>query len=220
MLTKKEKKAYVFKHLDALLKPLGYKALKTGEDPRYILENEYNKYRFYLNFSNMGDLYFSKYDIAIKEVEDIIEEIGSPINTSHLDSNRYFSDTVTDTSENPYLYEVIETQEQLELFTNWMLSYLQNEGKHFIETYSYLPNILKRMDELMETKGYWSDILTGGVPHLFKGLIISKLCNDPNFNNKVSFVDNLFATENISEFLPYYEKLKERLKSVEPKYTI
>ena len=219
MLTKKEKKAYVFKHLDALLKPLGYKALKTGEDPRYILENEYNKYRFYLNFSNMGDLYFSKYDIAIKEVEDIIEEIGTPINTSHLDSNRYFSDTVTDTSENPYLYEVIETQEQLELFTNWMLSYLQNEGKHFIETYSYLPNILKRMDELQDKGKYWCEILSGGPDNLFRGLIISKLCNDSHYENKVKYVDKIFYEEP-DEWLPYYEKLKERLKTIEPIYNI
>ena len=34
------------------------------------------------------------------------------------------------------------------------------------------------------------------------------------------FVDNIFATEDISEYLPYYEKLKERLKSVEPIYNV
>ena len=76
------------------------------------------------------------------------------------------------------------------------------------------------MDELVDTGGYWSDLLTGGVSHLFKGLIISKLCNDPNFYNKIIFVDNIFATEDISEYLPYYEKLKERLKSVEPIYNV
>jgi len=34
------------------------------------------------------------------------------------------------------------------------------------------------------------------------------------------FVDNIFATEDISEYLPYYEKLKERLKSIEPIYNV
>jgi len=114
----------------------------------------------------------------------------------------------------------INSQEDLVFFTEWILNYLKTDGQKFIETYSYLPNILKKMDELVDTGGYWSDLLTGGVPHLFKGLIISKLCNDPNFYNKIIFVDNIFATEDISEYLPYYEKLKERLKSVEPIYNV
>ena len=220
MLTKKEKKEYVFKRLDEILKPQGYKGFKTGGDPCYIINKENYRCKFYLNFSDMGDLYFSKYSMSIKQVESIVEEISSPNDTSHLDKERYISPTILDTSKNSYLYKIIETQKELEDFTNWVIDYLEKEGKHFIETYSYLPNILKKMDELVDTGGYWSDLLTGGVPHLFKGLIISKLCNDPNFYNKIIFVDNIFATEDISEYLPYYEKLKERLKSVEPIYNV
>ena len=220
MLTKKEKKEYVFKKLDEVLKPQGYKGFKTGGDPCYIINKENYRCKFYLNFSDMGDLYFSKYSMSIKQVESIVEEISSPNDISHLDKERYISPTILDTSKNSYLYKIIETQKELEDFTNWVIDYLEKEGKHFIETYSYLPNILKKMDELVDTGGYWSDLLTGGVPHLFKGLIISKLCNDPNFYNKIIFVDNIFATEDISEYLPYYEKLKERLKSVEPIYNV
>ena len=40
------------------------------------------------------------------------------------------------------------------------------------------------------------------------------------YNIEIIFVDNIFATEDISEYLPYYEKLKERLKSVEPIYNV
>ena len=112
------------------------------------------------------------------------------------------------------------TEEHIEYYVEKIEEYIQTDGQKFIETYSYLPNILKKMDELVDIGGYWSDLLTGGVPHLFKGLIISKLCNDPNFYNKIIFVDNIFATEDISEYLPYYEKLKERLKSVEPIYNV
>ena len=220
MLTKKEKKEYVFNKLNEILKPQGYKGFKTGGDPCYIINKENYRCKFYLNFSDMGDLYFSKYSMSIKQVESIVEEISSPNDTSHLDKERYISPTILDTSKNSYLYKIIQTQKELEDFTNWVIDYLEKEGKHFIETYSYLPNILKKMDELVDTGGYWSDLLTGGVPHLFKGLIISKLCNDPNFYNKIIFVDNIFATEDISEYLPYYEKLKERLKSVEPIYNV
>ena len=220
MLTKNEKKEYVFKKLDEILKPQGYKGFKTGGDPCYIINKENYRCKFYLNFSDMGDLYFSKYSMSIKQVESIVEEISSPNDTSHLDKERYISPTILDTSKNSYLYKIIETQKELEDFTNWVIDYLEKEGKHFIETYSYLPNILKKMDELQAEGKYWSEILSGCEDNLFRGLIISKLCNDPNFQKKVEMCDTVFNESCYEEWLPYYEKLKERLKSVEPIYNV
>ena len=219
MLTKKEKKEYVFKRLDEILKPQGYKGIKTGGDPCYIINKENYRCKFYLNFSDMGDLYFSKYSMSIKQVESIVEEISSPNDTSHLDKERYISPTILDTSKNSYLYKIIETQKELEDFTNWVIDYLEKEGNHFIETYSYLPNILKKMDESLAEGKYWSEILSGCEDNLFRGLIISKLCNDKNYNKKIEYVDSIFY-ESPDDWLPYYEKLKERLKSVEPIYNV
>ena len=219
MLTKKEKKEYVFKKLDEVLKPQGYKGIKTGGDPCYIINKENYRCKFYLNFSDMGDLYFSKYSMSIKQVESIVEEISSPNDTSHLDKERYISPTILDTSKNSYLYKIIQTQKELEDFTNWVIDYLEKEGKHFIETYSYLPNILKKMDELQAEGKYWSEILSGCEDNLFRGLIISKLCNDKNYNKKIEYIDSIFY-ESPDEWIPYYEKLKERLKSVEPIYNV
>ena len=227
MLTKKEKKEYVFKKLNEFLKPQGYYLIKTGLDPSFILKGKDKIVYFFFNFKDMGQIAFSKLMISIKIVEEIIFEIKEPDQDySYIDNKKYFLTTVFDGEtkmpEGYYRgigYDV-NTQEELEFFTEWILNYLKTDGQKFIETYSYLPNILKKMDELVDTGGYWSDLLTGGVPHLFKGLIISKLCNDPNFYNKIIFVDNIFATEDISEYLPYYEKLKERLKSVEPIYNV
>ena len=219
MLTKKEKKEYVFKKLDEVLKPQGYKGIKTGGDPCYIINKENYRCKFYLNFSDMGDLYFSKYSMSIRQVESIVEEISSPNDTSHLDKERYISPTILDTSKNSYLYKIIETQKELEDFTNWVIDYLEKEGKHFIETYSYLPNILKKMDELQAEGKYWSEILSGSEDNLFRGLIISKLCNDKNYNKKIEYIDSIFY-ESPDEWIPYYEKLKERLKSVEPIYNV
>ena len=219
MLTKKEKKEYVFKKLDEILKPQGYKGIKTGGDPCYIINKENYRCKFYLNFSDMGDLYFSKYSMSIKQVESIVEEISSPNDTSHLDKERYISPTILDTSKNSYLYKIIQTQKELEDFTNWVIDYLEKEGKHFIETYSYLPNILKKMDELQAEGKYWSEILSGCEDNLFRGLIISKLCNDKNYNKKIEYIDSIFY-ESPDEWIPYYEKLKERLKSVEPIYNV
>ena len=227
MLTKKEKKEYVFKKLNEILKPQGYYLIKTGLDPSFILKGKDKIVYFFFNFKDMGQIAFSKLMISIKIVEEIIFEIKEPDQDySHIDNKKYFLTTVFDGETkmpDGYYRGIgydINSQEDLVFFTEWILNYLKTDGQKFIETYSYLPNILKKMDELVDTGGYWSDLLTGGVPHLFKGLIISKLCNDPNFYNKIIFVDNIFATEDISEYLPYYEKLKERLKSVEPIYNV
>ena len=224
MLTKKEKKEYVFKKLDEILKPQGYKGIKTGGDPCYIINKENYRCKFYLNFSDMGDLYFSKYSMSIKQVESIVEEISSPNDTSHLDKERYISPTILDTSKNSYLYKIIQTQKELEDFTNWVIDYLEKEGKHFIETYSYLPNILKKMDELTAQGKTWQNmengILSGSLDAQFRGLIISKLCNDIGFDDKISMCNEIFSREQYKDRLPYYEKLKEHLKSVEPIYNV
>ena len=177
-----------------------------------------------MNFLDVGGIDISGIRMSILEVENhIINLFGKQyISDKYFyDEKRYFLDTISDKRRLDKFSNVeLKTEIEVLEFVQWYINYFEKEGKHFIETYSYLPNILKKMDELVDTGGYWSDLLTGGVPHLFKGLIISKLCNDPNFYNKIIFVDNIFATEDISEYLPYYEKLKERLKSVEPIYNV
>ena len=220
MLTKKEKKEYVFKKLNEFLKPQGYYLVKTGLDPSFILkENDKIVY------------FFSKLMISIKIVEEIIFEIKKPDQDySHIDNKKYFLTTVFDGEtkmpEGYYRgigYDV-NTQEELEFFTEWILNYLKTDGQKFIETYSYLPNILKKMDELTAQGKTWQNmengILSGSLDAEFRGLIIAKLCTDPNFQKKVEMCDTVFNESCYEEWLPYYEKLKERLKSVESIYNV
>ena len=149
---------------------------------------------------------------------------------SHIDNKKYFLTTVFDGEtkmpEGYYRgigYDV-NTQEELEFFTEWILNYLKTDGQKFIETYSYLPNILKKMDELTAQGKTWQNmengILSGSLDAEFRGLIIAKLCNDPNFQKKVEMCDTVFNESCYEEWLPYYEKLKERLKSVESIYNV
>lgn len=223
-MLKSERKKIVFKEFDLYFNPLGYKGIKTGGDPTYVLKTKDFVVTFFMNFLDVGGIDISGIRMSILEVENhIINLFGKQyISDKYFyDEKRYFLDTISD-KKRLDKFSNVELKTEIEVldFVQWYINYFEKEGKHFIETYSYLPNILKKMDELVNTGGYWSDLLTGGVPHLFKGLIISKLCNDPNFYNKIIFVDNIFATEDISEYLPYYEKLKERLKSVEPIYNV
>ena len=223
-MLKSERKKIVFKEFDLYFNPLGYKGIKTGGDPTYVLKIKNFVVTFFMNFLDVGGIDISGIRMSILEVENhIINLFGKQYicDKYFYDEKRYFLDTISD-KKRLDKFSNVELKTEIEVldFIQWYINYFEKEGKHFIETYSYLPNILKKMDELVDTGGYWSDLLTGGVPHLFKGLIISKLCNDPNFYNKIIFVDNIFATEDISEYLPYYEKLKERLKSVEPIYNV
>ena len=223
-MLKSERKKIVFKEFDLYFNPLGYKGIKTGGDPTYVLKTKNFVVTFFMNFLDVGGIDISGIRMSILEVENhIINLFGKQyISDKYFyDEKRYFLDTISDKRRLDKFSNVeLKTEIEVLEFVQWYINYFEKEGKHFIETYSYLPNILKKMDELVDTGGYWSDLLTGGVPHLFRGLIISKLCNDPNFYNKIIFVDNIFATEDISEYLPYYEKLKERLKSVEPIYNV
>ena len=223
-MLKSERKKIVFKEFDLYFNPLGYKGIKTGGDPTYVLKTKNFVVTFFMNFLDVGGIDISGIRMSILEVENhIINLFGKQYicDKYFYDEKRYFLDTISD-KKRLDKFSNVELKTEIEVldFIQWYINYFEKEGKHFIETYSYLPNILKKMDELVDIGGYWSDLLTGGVPHLFKGLIISKLCNDPNFYNKIIFVDNIFATEDISEYLPYYEKLKERLKSVEPIYNV
>ena len=231
MLTKKEKKEYVFKKLNEFLKPQGYYLVKTGLDPSFILKGKDKIVYFFFNFKDMGQIAFSKLMISIKIVEEIIFEIKKPDQDySHIDNKKYFLTTVFDGEtkmpEGYYRgigYDV-NTQEELEFFTEWILNYLKTDGQKFIETYSYLPNILKKMDELTAQGKTWQNmengILSGSLDAEFRGLIIAKLCNDPNFQKKVEMCDTVFNESCYEEWLPYYEKLKERLKSVESIYNV
>ena len=81
------------------------------------------------------------------------------------------------------------------------------------------------MDELLEAGLTWQHpdkgILSGSLDAEFRGLIISKLCNDPNFGEKLEECDRVFAEVRYQIWLPYYEKLKaEVLPTIEPQYNI
>ena len=231
MLTKKEKKEYVFKKLDEILKPQGYYLVKTGLDPLYVLKENNYIVNVGFNFKDMGQIAFSKIFISIKCVEEIIFEIKKPNQDySFIDNKKYFLLTVFDGETkmpDGYYRGIgydINSQEDLVFFTEWILNYLKTDGQKFIETYSYLPNILKKMDELTAQGKTWQNrengILSGSLDAEFRGLIIAKLCNDPNFQKKVEMCDTVFNESCYEEWLPYYEKLKEHLKSVEPIYNV
>ena len=117
----------------------------------------------------------------------------------------------------------IDTLEAVNAYLDWYISYLLGEGLEFLNYYSYLPNVLKKMDELDKTNTYWGKEEVGILPWGaadFIGLVISKLCNDPKYEKKLERFNAYYSKDENEEDLLAFEKLKEILERVEPRYNV
>jgi hypothetical protein len=170
-----------------------------------------------LSFSNYGEPTGFAYALTINSVEQIIMDIQFPYhNFSDYEKGELPFNTIKGSG---FSMTTSISNDSIIEFSNSIINYLETSVKDFIDTYSYLPNILKKMDQLEAEGKYWNEILAGGPEFLLRGLIISKLCNDKNYGNKLEYVKELYISM-ADEYLPYYEKLKERLKTVEPIYNL
>ena len=117
----------------------------------------------------------------------------------------------------------IDAPEAANAYLDWYISYLLGEGLEFLNYYSYLPNVLKKMDELDKTNTYWGKEEVGILPWGavdFIGLVISKLCNDPKYEKKLERLNAYYSKDENEEDLYAFEKLKEILERVEPRYNV
>ena len=233
-MLKSEKKKIVFKRLDAELKPLGWKRIcDSGHLPVYVFENSLYKVCFRTQFGRETVDLFT-IELAIKEVESYISEcIGEtvwiPGRGVVVDNKTTFRTTVKDRYDLSKCYNyVVETEDDINMVVDYFLDYLFCIAKKFVETYLYLPNIVRKMEELDNANISWvhygNGLISGGFDGHFRGLIISKLCNDPLFQNKVKRVEYwLYGHKEAylhKRFIPYYEKLKQLLPTIEPKYSM
>ncbi len=185
-MLKNEIKKIVFKRLDAELKPLGWKAYKSGYNPAYVLDTDSYKIKFDMG-GGVGWYEFSSIELTIKEVEPYVSVcIGDmeqiPGNNTVIDNKTIFRATVLDkTNLRKYNDYGLETEDDVNMVVDYFLDYLFGTAKKFVETYLYLPNIVRKMDELTSKNIYWmsgGDIsemsIVGRYDCFFRGLIISK----------------------------------------------
>lgn len=183
----------------------------------------------YVNLNTSGWMEFSRINIHFPIVEQEILTLEPPgMNWSSYLKGESFFPTISDrksvlaydTKKNP-----VETEEHALLFAQSVIKYMENEGRQFEEHYSYLPNVLEEMNKLEKAGQYWSGIngrggiIRGFGDSFFRGLIISKLCNDEDYERKLKMVDAFFYEEP-DHWIPFYERLKERLTEIEPKYNL
>ena len=223
MIPLSERKKELYKLTNPILKNLGFRFFPKRAS-RYLLDTENYSVTIFFNYSiksnNHGNTVFS---IEHKNVEKHILEIGIPNKdfSSINNENRLFTIFDSDFLQKNQSFTHGLDLSTTEGFRQWghaIVDYAQGPGKAFIDTYSYLPNVLKEMDRLENEGKYWKEILVGGLDHLFRGLIISKLCDDPNFNIKLEKWDSVISQPKYKIWHSYFNTLKDRLKTIEPLY--
>jgi hypothetical protein len=223
-LRPKAQKEIVYSILKPALRGPGFFPKTVGGNDAFVSETKYGGVYFYFQFKDSCEVDFTGVLLSFLEIEKNIIEIAKPGNNyeHYIANNDYLITTVGDKKIDFYdsTADPLRTPSQAEAFAHAYLNYVKGQGLAFIEKYSYLPNVLAEMDRLEEEGKRWINFIGGGPDYMFRGLIISKMCNDPNYLKKISSVDSIFYDPKfgLEDWLPYYDRLKERLKYVEPKY--
>ena len=224
-----EKKKLVIRLLEEELKPLGYKAFKTGMNPSYLLFDGAIALSISITYSSAKDhLHIGALHLTNYQIEDIILSYDLPKrdftelrkkekhHISTVDSGKVFF-------YNEALRKKDDTEEKVRAFVARYMKYFHTVAVPFVDKYSYLPNILKEMNRLDVEGVYWNrGILSGAGDSFFRGVIIAKLCNDPLLPNKIKIVDELFYddSQGLEAWQPHWQKLQEQFKIIEPKYNL
>ena len=160
--------------------------------------------------------------ITFNEVEKLINKIGKPDSDPENKELWYtLHDNFSDNYTKQFKKLELTTPEAFEQWGHLIIDYMETQGNAFIEKYSCLPNVLKELDRLEnEAEKSYLKILVGGIDHIFRALIISKLCNDPDYFRKQNKWEKAIMIEKYAKWHPYYNKLKEELATLEPIYNI
>ena len=238
-MSKAEIKKIILTRLDEVLKPLGY-IRRVTDGIRYLkatdqyidsfclipLSDAIEGTGFYREHIEVANILFEvarniqKPYIYIDELRKI-KFVFTICDYSVSSDWGYYGEDSFDLKLGNWLG--IDSPEAVNAYLDWYIGYLLGEGQEFLDYYAYLPNVLKKMDELDKTNTYWGEdkvgILSWGAAY-FIGLVISKLCNDPKYDEKLERLNAHYSEKGYSEKLPAFEKLKEILEHVEPRYNV
>jgi len=236
-MLKTEIKKIILTRLDEVLKPLGY-IRRVTDGIRYLKATDQYIDSFCLiplSDAIEGTGFYREHI----EVANVLFEVKNEklhIYTDDLKKEKYIF-TICDYSvssdwgyygEDSFDLKLgnwlgIDSPEAVNAYLDWYIGYLLGEGQEFLDYYSYLPNVLKKMDELDKTNTFWGEdevgILSWGAAY-FIGLVISKLCNDPKYDEKLERLNAYYSEDENEEDLPVFEKLKEILEHIEPRYNV
>lgn len=193
----------------------GYKLFNESNTSIFVRKNENIAIHFFFNFFSNYTIGVSPLFISFYEVEDYLLDIGIPdqglteykkkekLNLPTIEFNH-----IPDDLSNKTILTTIDVNE----IANKFISFYTNEGLTFISQYSNLIEIYNDLPGIPK----WKNLICGMGDAYIRGLIISKLCNDPLFEKKLETIDQMI--QNADNWTPYWKKYKTTLKKIEPKY--
>lgn len=219
-INRSDRKKIFLRVLSEHFRFLGCSEYLEGDDPSYVLTESHVVITIGFNFLLNAEIVCGPLSVTHYDVEDYILNIGIPNTTLVVQKKmeKYHLATIhlarlPDSIQGRLLL----TLNEIESFANSYIRFYETEGRAFIKRFETLPSILKEMDRLRSVGLYWNEILSGGPEHLIKGLIISKLCDDPGYLEKLEWIGGYFESKE-DEWTPYWEQYKQVLKNITPKY--
>ena len=218
-------KEKLFNTIDPWFQQAKYTFYPQGSG-QYRYEDTNWIYAILFNFSSSSDHHINSTILMhSKFVEPIITNNGIPsVNLESYATGENILFTIQD-KENlevlKYKRDKIDLSHH-ENFVAWgklIIEYMEGPCKDFITKYFELPTILQRINEIDKNGGAnYLELLTGGIDHLFRALIISRLCNDPEYQKKQDRFDGHILQSKYAKWHPYYESLKMKLLTTVPIY--
>lgn len=196
------------------LSDLGF--VYDSESPGYFMykPNEEVQVDFFLGLSTkVVQQKVSRLGVGFVEVEKILLKVESlpSFDVQSVKSKGKVRNTIrlNDPRVQTLLFYDVDSKESLDVFVKNIRSYIVDHGLPFYEKYSTLDNVLDKIKRLKGEGKLWNEILDGGPEFLFKGLIISKLCQDTDFDELQSYVENL-VTEQLKDqaWIDAFERMK------------
>lgn len=218
-LNKTEIKKAFFNVLTPYFKDIGFDKYLTSGDPTYVLNKKNIVISFFFNFYSNSSIGRSPFRLTHYEVEDYILDIGIPqfdIN-EYKKKKKYHLSTVEFRVNPVSLKKVpLNTIDEIEAFAQSFIKFYSNEGVSFIKKYTNLPEVVKELNTIGIDN--WKDLIPGMGEVYIRGLLMSKLCNDPLYDEKFNKVNGMI--QGAVDWLPYWEKYKDVLQTIEPKYSL
>lgn len=226
MVSLEQGKKILFENITEWFEDNGYYHSINGTE-KFVKETDSWVYSVAFNFfDNSTDHFNTTLFMHSREVEEIILEVGMPnINLESYINGENLLNTIHDKVN---LESFMKERAKISLkskegYLEWaelIKHYMSNGASNFINQFNYLPNVLTSIEDI-EKRGLknYLEILVGGIDHLFRALIISKLCNDENYDKRKQRLEELILKPKYSSWHSYYKKLINILEDTTPIYT-
>ena len=219
MVSLEQGKKILFENISEWFEDNGYYHSTNGTE-KFIKETENWVYSIMFNFyDNSTEHFNTTLFMHSRKVENIILQVGIPnINMESYIKRENLLNTLHDKVN---LENFMKEREKISLesekgYIEWaklIKQYMSIGASDFLNQFNYLPNVLTAIEDI-EKRGLknYLEILVGGIDHLFRALIISKLCNDENYDKRKQRFDELILQPKYSSWHSYYKKLIDLLE--------